>query len=79
MKIDLPAEGSRGVMALCRLSRDLGYKDPFNQMRNSDGSCVGDLMIFLEDNPGAIQAIYEWIENNHDEEDSIEGDGYESD
>jgi len=35
---------------------------------NNDGSCVGDLMCFLEDNPGAIRAIYEWVDSEYEEE-----------
>ena len=66
----LSSEGNRGFMDLCRLARGLGYKDELRQMINSDGSCCGDLHCFLQDNPGAIQAIYNWIDENY--EDDIE-------
>lgn len=69
MKIEnLRTEGSRGVQDLCGLVRHLGSKDPFNQLQNNDGSCVGDLMCFLEDNSGCIEAIYNWISENYEDE-----------
>lgn len=54
-------EGRRGVENLCKLARGLGYKDTqyFGQFAH-DGS-MGDLIEFLEDNPGCIEAIKEWI------------------
>jgi hypothetical protein len=54
-------EGRRGVIALARLARVLGYQDPtyFGQL---DFKCsIGDLIAFLEDNSGAIEAIIAWI------------------
>jgi hypothetical protein len=44
---------------LCKLARELGYKDPCFQLQNSDGSVVGDFLYFLEDNPGVMEAIIE--------------------
>jgi hypothetical protein len=54
------------VSGLCNMARDLGYKDPCSQLINRDGSCVGDFLVFLEDNPGAIEAVFEWAMENHD-------------
>jgi hypothetical protein len=45
------------VKGLCKMASQLGYKDPAFQLLNSDGSVVGDLLYFLEDNPGAIEAV----------------------
>jgi hypothetical protein len=53
-------EGSRGVENLCKLVRALGYRDSMNRMQFRDG-CLGDLLEFLEDNSGAIEAIVTWI------------------
>lgn len=53
------------VEGLCRLARKLGYKDPCGQLVNRDGSCVGDLLYFFEDNPGALEAVLEWTLENH--------------
>lgn len=53
-------EGSRGVGNLCNLVRAIGYRDAMNRMQYGDG-CLGDLLMFLEDNSGAIEAIITWI------------------
>jgi len=54
-------EGRRGVVNLCKLVSALDYRDPqyFGQLER--GACIGDLICFLEDNSGAIQALQEWI------------------
>lgn len=54
------SEGRPGVENLCKLANALGYKDRqhFGQFQ---GGCIGDLIEFLEDNSGAIEAIKEWI------------------
>lgn len=54
-------EGSKGFSNLCKIARALGYRDPLFQGSLSQGGYSGDLMIFLEDNPGAIEAIMNWI------------------
>jgi len=53
-------EGRRGVENLCKIVRVLGYKDPF-YFGQFKGGAIGDLIDFLEDNPGAITAIVDWI------------------
>ncbi len=58
-------EGRRGVENLSLLCRQLGYNDPsyYGQFVNDGHSgCLGDIFEFLEDNPGAIEAIQEWID-----------------
>lgn len=86
----LPIEGERGVRELCMLVRKLGYRDPFSQLTLSNGACVGDLMTFLEDNPGAIAALHDFIvtellvsdveeEEDVEEEDVEEEDAEEND
>jgi len=53
-------EGTSGVHNLCRIVNALGYQDEqhFGQFHKG---CYGDLIHFLEDNPGAIEAVYNWI------------------
>jgi hypothetical protein len=53
-------EGPTGVKNLCKLARALGYRDMF-QMGRFDGGSYGDLIEFLEDNPGCVEAIKEWM------------------
>lgn len=60
-------EGEKGVENLARLSRILGYRDPMNQLYFADG-CIGDFLTFLADNPGAQEAIVDWIANHTDSE-----------
>jgi uncharacterized protein YidB (DUF937 family) len=54
-------EGRQGVILLACLARALGYKDPqyFGQL---DSRCaIGDLINFLEDNSGAVEAVLDWV------------------
>lgn len=55
--------GRKGVENLCRLCRLLGYKDStyFGQFA---GGSIGDLIEFLEDNPGAVEAVVDFIREN---------------
>ena len=72
---NLPIEGNSGIKSLCRIADELGYNDPLHQIVNNDGSCIGDLICFLEDNPGAIEAIINWTKDNYQEElDEINSD-----
>lgn len=61
-------EGRQGVENLCRLVNAIGYRDKqyFGQFA-SDGS-YGDLINFLEDNSGAVEAIREWIAEQDEQE-----------
>ena len=43
------------------MARLLGYDDPFGQLAYADGSVVGDLLDFFEDNPGACEAVIDWV------------------
>lgn len=54
-------EGSKGVSNLCKLVAAIGYNDPFRQGSLSRGGRTGDLIVFFEDNPGALQAVVDWI------------------
>jgi len=62
------------VKGLCKLARQLGYKDPCFQLMNDDGTVVGDMLYFFEDNPGAIEAVVNWVLEHYDlEEEEEEG------
>jgi hypothetical protein len=56
-------EGMAGVKNLCRIVRALGYKDDMYRMQLDVGCALGDLLEFLQDNPGAIEALIDWIGN----------------
>jgi hypothetical protein len=55
------------VEALAKMARDLGYKSSAGQLYFNNGATASDLFEFFEDNPGACQAVVEWVlENGRD-------------
>jgi hypothetical protein len=60
---------------LCQLAEDLGYKESgryaCNQLQCSNGAYVSSLVNFLNDNPGAMDAVRDWVLENLDEEREI--------
>jgi len=65
---NLRSEGVRGFQDLCKLAEELGYDGFPQQLQNNNGTFVSSLINFLEDNPGVIQTIYDWVEENFKEE-----------
>ena len=61
-------EGKRGLTFLCMLSRALGYRDSLYFGQLTKDAIIGDFLEFLEDNPGVIESIVEWIGNTEIEE-----------
>jgi len=61
-------EGRQGVENLCQLTRALGYKDPQYWGQLSSKAYMGDLLMFLEDNPGAVEALHTWIRDQNSPE-----------
>ena len=53
-------DGPTGVKNLCKLAHGIGYVDTlyFGQF---EGASYGDLVMFLEDNQGCVEAIFDWI------------------
>jgi hypothetical protein len=54
-------EGRAGLIMLAKTCRAIGYKDPSYYGQMASGACIGDITTFIEDNPGAIEALVEWI------------------
>jgi hypothetical protein len=54
-------EGRRGVENLCRIVHAMGYRDGQHFGQFSSQGSYGDLINFLEDNSGCVEAIKEWI------------------
>jgi hypothetical protein len=73
-------EGSEGIRNLARLAKGLGYEDPMN-LGYFDGACYGDLIYLLEDNPGLVEVMLDWLEENFESEldDDSEDDDSEDD
>jgi hypothetical protein len=65
---------------LCKMAEDLGYKRPWGQLQCNNGAFVSSLLDFLDDNPGAMEAIQEWalkncdLDETDDEEDECENE-----
>lgn len=58
-------EGESGVRNLARLCRLIGYKDEMYFGQFQDGA-YGDLILFLEDNSGAVEAIIDFMRENEE-------------
>lgn len=58
-------EGRQGVINTCKIVRAIGYKDPYMSGQMAPGACTSDLILFLEDNPGALEAIGDWIRSQN--------------
>ena len=54
---------------LCLLVEELGYRQDPKQLQNNNGAYVSSLLHFFDDNPGAVDALREWIADNYSEED----------
>lgn len=54
-------EGRRGVESMCQFARALGYQDPQYWGQMTSKACLGDLVMLLEDNPGMMEAMVEWV------------------
>lgn len=61
-------EGRRGLEHLCQLVRAIGYKDQQHFGQLNQKAAIGDLICFLEDNSGAIEAIQNWIREQNSAE-----------
>ena len=80
-------ETGHTVEDLALLARKLGYKSRFYQLDFGNGATASDLFDFFEDNPGAIEAVVEFVLENHpnvtddieDEEECDDEDGAEPD
>lgn len=56
-------EGRQGVENLAKIVNAIGYSDPQKFGQISGNVSLGDIFVFLEDNPGAIEALIGWIKN----------------
>jgi hypothetical protein len=61
-------EGSRAISDLCRMAEILGYRTRPEQLQCENGAFVSSLLAFFEDNPGVVEAIYDWTREEYGEE-----------
>lgn len=64
--VELPIEGRRGVDALVGLAAHLGYDTYPQQLTNNDGHSISGLLNMLEDNPGLIETMFNWVEDHRE-------------
>lgn len=62
---------------LCKLAEVLGYGGPPNQLQCNNGAYVSSMVHFFDSNPGALEAIQNWVLENEaawdiDEEEEVE-------
>lgn len=53
-----PESGAEG---LALMARKLGYESRFGQLMFNNGATASDLFEFLDDNPGAVEAVLQWV------------------
>ncbi len=57
----------RGSEGLCKLAELIGYNQGhFSQMQCNNGAFVSSLLAFFDDNPGAIEAVQEFVAKSID-------------
>jgi len=57
---------------LCKLVEGLGYNTEPRQLQCNNGAYVSSLLHFFDDNPGAMEALQEWVLENSDLEEGEE-------
>lgn len=82
MKNNLKIEGVEAVENLCKVAERLGYRGWLQKLPLRNGAFATSLLNMLEDNPGLIEVMYQWIEKNYvivlDTEDSLVNENYSS-
>ena len=47
--------------ALAKMAEKLGYRGVVNQLQCNNGAFVSSLLAFFDDNPGACEAVVQWV------------------
>ena len=63
----LRLDGPSAIKSLAKIARALGYRDEFYNGQ-FQGGCIGDFYEFLGDNPGCVEAIVGWIQDQSSDE-----------
>lgn len=50
---------------LCEVVEKLGYRAWVSQLQCKNGAFVSSLLAFFNDNPGAVEVLYDFIRDNH--------------
>jgi hypothetical protein len=62
----LSTEGTRAVEDLAKMANALGYRSRFSHLQLNNGCFVSDILNMLEDNPGMVEAMYQFILDHAD-------------
>lgn len=63
---------------ICLFAEMIGnYRDRYGQLQCNNGAFVSSLLNFLDDNPGAMEALRDWVLENYDLEEENEDDSNE--
>jgi hypothetical protein len=54
-----------GAEGLALMARKLGYRSRFGQLAFNNGATASDLFEFFDDNPGAVEAVVQWVLDEH--------------
>lgn len=55
-------EGTQhSAQGIAQLAKDLGYSEQWEQLYFQNGASATNLIEFLDDNPGACEAIVQWV------------------
>ncbi len=57
---------------LCKLAETLEYRGFVDQLQLKNGAYASSLLAFFDDNPGAIEAVTDWVLDNLAEDDEDE-------
>ena len=66
----LHTEGSRAIEDLAKMAEGLGYGEGFGQMQLNNSCYVSSLLDMLQDNPGMVEAMHQFVldhESSYDE------------
>lgn len=63
-KREIIEKTKQSAEGIAKLAKDLGYSERWNQLVFPNGASATNLIEFLDDNPGACEAIINWVIDN---------------
>lgn len=58
-------DGERATADLAKMAEALGYGGFPQQLQFNNGCFVSSILNFFEDNPGAVEALHDWVRENY--------------
>lgn len=69
----------RDIKGMAKVAEIMGYRGVCDQLQFNNGSYASSLFEFFDDNPGAVEALTDWIRDNYDVQDAEGEEGDEGD